>query len=54
MNLIIKNAKDNEILEDEIAYIKAILIKKCIDDLKIKKEYKNIIEMKIINILNKK
>jgi len=53
MNLIMNISEDKNVLEKNIAYIKAYLIQKHIDDLQIENQYKFIIKEEIIKILNK-
>ena len=53
MNLIINYPNDKNMLENEIAYIRAILMKKYIDDLEVKVEDKKIVIKKIKETLQK-
>ena len=53
MQLIINYPKDKETLENQVAHIKAILMKKYIDDLNIENKYKIIIKKKLKEELSK-
>lgn len=53
MNLIINYPKDKSLLEEKNAYIRAILIQKYIDDLKVEDKYKEQIKKELIKELLK-
>ena len=53
MNLIINYPKDKTTLEDNMAYISAILMKKCIDDLNINIDKKKEVEKTLLEELKK-
>lgn len=53
MNLIINYPKDKTILENEVAHIKALLMKKYIDDLNIESKSKILIKKELKKELSK-
>ena len=53
MNLVINCPKDKNMLEDEIAYIRALLMQKYIDDLKIETNDKKLIKTELKKELRK-
>lgn len=53
MNLVINSPKDKNMLENEIAYIRAILMQKYIDDLKLEIKDKELIKIELKKELRK-
>ncbi len=53
MNLVINCPKDKNMLEDGIAYIRAILMQKYIDDLKLERKDKELIKIELKKELRK-
>lgn len=53
MNLVINYPKDKKMLEDKIAYIKATLMQKYIDDLKLEKRDQGLIRKELKKELQK-